>query len=102
MTIVEIFCGYFSISSVKTGILVIYMEWGSTHNSVIIMKMFDKIVSHSLITHGSVSRLVNELSSKLKAHAILESATPVIISIIYYIKSQRLIINYSHQYNDVD
>ena len=55
MTIVEIFCGYFSISSVKNGILVIYMEWGSTHNSVIIMKMFDNKDSHSLITHSAVS-----------------------------------------------
>ena len=61
---VEIVCGYlsyFSIKSVKTGILVIYMEEGSTHNSVI-MKMFDKIASHLLITNSVVFMLANELS----------------------------------------
>ena len=39
---------------------------GSTNNqasnSVIIMKMFDKIVSHSFIKHNAVSILANELS----------------------------------------
>ena len=47
------------------------------------MKMFDKIMSHSLINHGAVSILANELSWNLKAHVILESATPVPLPVAY-------------------
>ena len=66
MAIVESICGYlasFSIKRVKTGILVIYMEEGSSRNSAIIMKMFDKIISHSLITHDLVVIVANKLQS---------------------------------------
>ena len=52
------------------------MEQGWTHNSVIIMKMVDKILSHLLTTHSAVYILINELS------CIIETCHPWMISYI--------------------